>query len=83
MMDVLLKLEPSVYVMNVIAYRWRHAEAMASAGDCLGVDCPGGRKKAARQQAQLPLVLGGPAISPRISPTTVNITRIRGLLHRF
>ena len=36
------------------------------------VDCPDGRKKA-RQQAQLPLVLGVPAISPRISPMTVNI----------
>ena len=35
-----------------------------SAGDRLGVDCPGGRKKAARQQAQLRLVLGVPAISP-------------------
>ena len=44
-----------------------------SAGGRLGVDCPGGRKKAARQQAQLRLVLGVPAISPRISPTTVNI----------
>ena len=46
---------------------------MESAGDRIGVDCPGGKKKAARQQAQLPLVLGVPAISPRISPTTVNI----------
>ena len=46
---------------------------MASASDHLGVDCPGGRKKAARQQARLPLVLGVPAISSRISPTTVNI----------
>ena len=44
-----------------------------SAGDCLGVDCLGDRKKAARQQALLLLVLGVPAISPRVSPTTVNI----------
>ena len=44
-----------------------------SAGDRLGVDCPGGRKKAARQQARLLLVLGVPAISPRVSPTTVSI----------
>ena len=42
-------------------------------GDRLGVDCHGGRKKAARQQTRLPLVLGVPAISSRISPTTVNI----------
>ena len=44
-----------------------------SVSDRLGVDCPGGRKKAARQQARLPLVLGVPAISSRILPTTVNI----------
>ena len=46
---------------------------MASAGDRLGVDCPGGRKKVAQHQAQLPLVLGVPAISSCISPMTVNI----------
>ena len=48
-------------------------ETMARAGYRLGLDCPDGWKKAARQQARLPLVLGVPAISPRISPTTVNI----------
>ena len=44
-----------------------------SAGDRLGVDCLGGRKKAERKQARLPLLLGVPVISSRISPTTVNI----------
>ena len=39
------------------------------AGDRLGQDCPDGWKKAAR----IPLVLVVPAISPHISPTTVNI----------
>ena len=36
---------------------------MARAGDRrrLGVDCPDGGKKVARQQARLPLVLGVPA----------------------
>ena len=49
-------------------------ETMARAGDRLGLNCPDGWKKAARQ-TRLPLVLGVtvPAISPRISPTTVNI----------
>ena len=54
-------------------FRIRIQESHVSAGDNLGVDCPGGRKKAARQQARLPLVLGVPAISSRILPTTVNI----------
>ena len=53
---------------------------MASAGDRLGVDCPGGRKKAARQQALLWLVQGVPAILHSISPTTVNMC-IHGLPH--
>ena len=48
-------------------------ETMARAGDLLGLDCSDGWKKAAQQQARLPLVLGVPAISSRISPTTVNI----------
>ena len=48
-------------------------ETTACAGYHLGLDCPDGWKKAARQQARLPLVLCVPAISPRISPTTVNI----------
>ena len=68
-MDVLLKLEP---VRTYVRYRVS-LETLASAADRLGVDCPGGRKKAARQQAWLPLVLGVPAISSRISPTTVNM----------
>ena len=44
MMDVLLKLEPGAYVL----YR-ALLETMVSAGDRLGVDCPCGRKEAARQ----------------------------------
>ena len=42
MMDVLLKLEPGVYVCY-------HAplETMVRASDRLGVDCPDGRKKVA------------------------------------
>ena len=43
MMDVLLKLEPGAYVRYCVPL-----ETMASAGDRLGVDCPGGRKKVAR-----------------------------------
>ena len=46
---------------------------MASASDRLGVDCPGGKKKAAQQQTRLLLVLGVPSISSRILLTTVNI----------
>ena len=56
-------------VRNVRMYRGHYRtplETMASAGDRLGVDCPGSRKKAGRQQARLPLVLGVPAISPHI-----------------
>ena len=48
-------------------------ETMARAGDRLGLNCPDGWKKAAQQQARLLLVLGVPAILPRISPTMVSI----------
>ena len=72
MMDVLLKLEPGAYVTCILYIRY-HAllaqETMARAGDHLGLDCPDGWKKAARQQVRIPLVLGVPAISP----TMVNI----------
>ena len=71
MMDLLLKLEPGAYVMCVL-YVCYHAplalETMARAGDHLGLDCPDGWKKAARQQVRIPLVLGVPfhlAFHPR------------------
>ena len=76
-MDVLLKLKLGAYVTCVLLYVLYHAplalETMACAGYRLGLDCPDGWKKAVRQQARLLLVLGVPAISPHISPTTVNI----------
>ena len=64
-------------VRNVCIYVHYHVplalQTMARAGYRLGLDCPDGWKKAACQQARLPLVLGVPAISPCISPTMVNI----------
>ena len=50
MMDVLLKIEPGAYVTCICTLSCTAGD-LVSVGDRLGVDCPGGRKKAAREQA--------------------------------
>ena len=51
MMDVLLKIEPGAYVTCICMLLCTAGDLVVSVGDRLGVDCPGGRKKAAREQA--------------------------------